>query len=104
MLNSDNSCYQFRTFSSSRLLPKHTKFKIYKTINFPVVLNGCKTWYPTLKEEHRPREFENRVLRRISGQNRNEKIVGWRKLYNKELHNSYFSPNITKMNKSRTIR
>jgi hypothetical protein len=29
---------------------------------------------------------ENRVLRRIFGLKRNEMIVGWRKLYNEELH------------------
>jgi hypothetical protein len=31
----------------------------------PVVLYGCKTWSLTLREEHRLRAFENRVLRRI---------------------------------------
>jgi hypothetical protein len=31
----------------------------------PVVLYGCETWCLTLREEHRLRVFENRVLRRI---------------------------------------
>jgi hypothetical protein len=31
----------------------------------PVVLYVCETWSVTLKEEHRLRVFENRVLRRI---------------------------------------
>jgi hypothetical protein len=31
--------------------------------------------------------FENRVLRRIFGQKRNEVIQAWRKLHNEELHN-----------------
>jgi hypothetical protein len=30
-------------------------------------LYGCETWSVTLKEEHRLRVFENRVLRRIFG-------------------------------------
>jgi hypothetical protein len=33
---------------------------------------GCKTWSPTLKEEHRLRVFENRELRRIFGPKRDE--------------------------------
>jgi hypothetical protein len=38
----------------------------------------------TLREEHRLRVFENRVLRRIFGPKRDE-VIGWRKLHNKEL-------------------
>jgi hypothetical protein len=41
--------------------------KIYKTIILPFVLYGCETWSVTLREEHRLRVFENRVLRRIFG-------------------------------------
>jgi hypothetical protein len=48
----------------------NTKIKIYKTIILPVVLYGCETWSLTLREEHRLRVFENRVLRRIFGPNR----------------------------------
>jgi hypothetical protein len=35
-----------------------------KTIILPVVLYGCETGSLTLKEEHRLRVFENRVLRK----------------------------------------
>ena len=38
----------------------------------PVVLYGCETWSGTLREERRPRVFENRVLRRIFGPKRDE--------------------------------
>jgi hypothetical protein len=38
----------------------------------PVVLDGCETWSLTLREEHRLRVFENRVLRRIFGPKRAE--------------------------------
>jgi hypothetical protein len=50
---------------SSCLLSRDVKVKIYKTIILPVVLYGCETWSLTLREEHRLRVFENRVLRRI---------------------------------------
>jgi hypothetical protein len=59
-----------------------------------VVLCGCETWSLTLKEEHRLRVFENRVLRRIFGPKSNEITLGWRKLRNEELHNLYSSPNL----------
>jgi hypothetical protein len=48
------------------------KIKIYKTIILPVVLYGCETWSLTLREEHRVRMCENRVLRRIFGAKRSE--------------------------------
>jgi hypothetical protein len=38
----------------------------------PAVLYGCKTWSLTLREEHRLRVFENKVLRRIFGPKRHE--------------------------------
>jgi hypothetical protein len=41
----------------------------------------------TLREEHRLRVFENRVLKRIFGPNRDKMTGGWRKLHNEELHN-----------------
>jgi hypothetical protein len=70
------------------------KIKIYKTFILPVVLYGCKTLSLTLREEHRLRVFENRVLRRIIGPKRDEMTGGWRKLHNEELHGLYSSPSI----------
>jgi hypothetical protein len=46
----------------------------------------CETWSLKIREEHRLRVFENRVLRRISGPKRDELTGEWRKLHNKELH------------------
>jgi hypothetical protein len=57
-----------------------------------VVLYGYGTWSLTLKEEHKLRAFENRVLRRIFGPKRVGVTGGWRKLHNEELHNLYSSP------------
>jgi hypothetical protein len=51
----------------------------------PVVLYRRETWSLTLREEHRVRVFENRVLRRIFELKRGEVTGGWRKLNNEEL-------------------
>jgi hypothetical protein len=56
-----------------------------------------------LKEGHRLRVFENRVLRRIFGPKRDE-MIGWRKLHNEELHNLYSSTSIIRMIKSRSMK
>jgi hypothetical protein len=45
-----------------------------------VVLCGCELKSLKLKEEHRLRVFENRVLRRIFGPKRDEVMGGWRKV------------------------
>jgi hypothetical protein len=74
---------------SSRLLSKNATVKICKTIVLLVVLYGCETWSRTLREEHRLRVFENRVLRRIFGPKRDEVRGEWRKLHNEELHILY---------------
>jgi hypothetical protein len=67
-LNSGNACYHsVQSLLSSRLLSRNVKVKIYKTIILPGVLYGCETWSLTLREEHRLRMFEQRVLRRIFG-------------------------------------
>jgi hypothetical protein len=79
---------------SSRLLSQNIKIRIYKTIILPVVLYGGVTWSLTLREEHRLRVFENRVLRRIFGPKMDEVTGDWRKLHNGEHHNLYSSPSI----------
>jgi hypothetical protein len=65
-LNSGNACYHsLQSLLSSRLLFRKVKVKIYKTTILPVVLYGCETWSVILREEHRLRVFEKRVLRGI---------------------------------------
>jgi hypothetical protein len=63
-----NACYySVQNLLSSSLLSKSLKVKIYRTITLPVVLYGCEIWSLILREGHRLRLFENRVLSRIFG-------------------------------------
>jgi hypothetical protein len=72
--------------------------------NFTYFLYGFEALCLTLREEHRLRVFENRVLRRIFGPKRKEVAGGWRRLHNEELHNLYASINIIRVIKSRKVR
>jgi hypothetical protein len=70
---------------SSRL-SKNVKFIIYKTIIFLAVFYGCKTWFLTVREEHKLKVFENSMVKRIFAPN--EKI-----LHKEGPHNLYPSTN-----------
>jgi hypothetical protein len=63
---------------------------MYKIIILLEVLCGCKPWSPTLREEHRLRIFENRVLRIIFGLQRDNITEGWKKMHDEKLHSLYF--------------
>jgi hypothetical protein len=67
-------------------------------------LYGREIWSLTVREEHRLRVFDNRVLRRIFGPDRDELIGEWRKLHSGELHNVYSSSDIIRQIKSRRMR
>jgi hypothetical protein len=68
---------------------RRIRVKIHRTIILPVVLYGCETWSVTLKEQHRQRVFENRVLRGIFGPRRDETTREWRRLHYEELYDLY---------------
>jgi hypothetical protein len=70
---------------SSSLLSKSVKIKIYRTI---ILL----------------RVFENGVLRRIFGPEKDEVTGEWRGLHNKRLHALYLSVNIIRVIKSKRLR
>jgi hypothetical protein len=70
----------------------------------PSLLYACETWSLTLREERRLRVFENGVLRRIFGPERDEVTGEWRKRHNEGLHDLYTSPNIVLVKKSRRMR
>ena len=95
---------RFRIFCIPVCFQKNLKTKMYRIINLPVVLYGCETWSLTLRGERRLRVFENRVLGRIFGANRDEVTGEWRKLHNEELNDLYLSHNIFRVIKSRIMR
>jgi hypothetical protein len=78
----------------SGLTSRNVEVKIHKTIILSFLLYGCETWSLTLREEHRLRVFENRVLRRIFGPKRDEVTGEWRKLHSGEFHYLYSSPDV----------
>jgi hypothetical protein len=69
-----------------------------------VVLYGCETWSLSLREDNRPRVFENRVLRRIFGPKKDEVTGKRRILHNEELRDLYSSLSIIRVIKSRKVR
>jgi hypothetical protein len=56
-----------------------------------------------LREDHKLRVSDNRVLRRIFGPKRGAVTGGWRRLRNKECHDLYYSPYIVWLIKSRIM-
>jgi hypothetical protein len=83
---------------------KNTKIRIYKTIILLVVLYGRETLSLILREEHRLRMLENRVLRITYGPKSDEMTGGWKKQHNEEHHNLYSSPSIIRKIKSRRMK
>jgi len=86
------------------LLSKNLKTKIYRTIILSVVLYGCETWSPTLREERTLSVFKDRLLRRMCGPRRDEVTAEWRKLHNEELIDLYSLPIVVRVIKSRRMR
>jgi hypothetical protein len=56
-----------------------------------------------LREEHRLRVFENRVLSRLFVPRRDEVTGEWRKLHNEELNGLYCSSNVVRVIKSKRM-
>jgi hypothetical protein len=70
---------------------------VHKTIILPVALYGYQTWSLALREAHRLRVSENRVLRRIFGPKREEVAGCWGSQHNEGFHNLYTSPKIIRV-------
>jgi hypothetical protein len=65
-----------------------------------VVLYGCETWSVILREEHRLRVWENRILRKIFWTKKDEVTGEWRRQRDEELHGLY-QPNIIREMKNK---
>jgi len=104
-LKSGNACYRsVQNLLSCSWVSKNIKIKTYRTIILTGFLYGCETWSHTLREEHRLRAFENRVLRRILGSKRDEVTGEWKRLHNEELNDLYSSTNSVWVIKLRKMR
>jgi hypothetical protein len=66
-------------------------------------LYGCETWTDTLREEHRLRVFENRVLRMAFGPKRDDVVVELRR-YVEEVYDLHCSSIISRVIKLRRMR
>jgi hypothetical protein len=71
-----------------------SSYVLSKNLSLTVDLYECETWSLTLREEHRLKVFENRVLRRIFRPKGEEGAGEWRRLHNEQLCKLYASPNI----------
>ena len=70
----------------------------------PIVLYWYHTWSLTLREGHRLRVFENRVLNKIFGPKREEVTGEGKRLHEQERQNLYSLPNIVRTGKLRRVR
>ena len=68
----------------------------------PAVLYGCDKMSISLMEEHGLRAFENRILIKIRGPEKDEVTGDCRGLHNGELYDLYSSPNIIRETKCET--
>jgi hypothetical protein len=57
-----------------------------------------------LREEHRLRVFDSRVLRETVGTMRHVVTRKWRRLHDEELYDLYLSPNTIRVSKLRRIK
>ena len=79
------------------------KVKIFRSLTFPVVLYGCKSWSLSLREERKLRVFGTEYLGKIFGPRRDEITGKMRRLHNEGLNDLYSSINIVWVTKSRRM-
>jgi hypothetical protein len=85
---------------------RRIKIQIYRNVILPVVSCGFEAWYLTVREEHRQRMFENRVLKKLSGRKWDEVAGQWKRrtLHNEKLYDLHSSRQLIRLVKLRKIR
>ena len=99
-----SNCSSLPTFVAEALsssLPSKNILKNTKLRFCLLFLYGFETW--PLREKHRLRMFENRVLRKIFRPKREEGTGKWRRIHSEELHRQYNSPNVVRLKNSRKM-
>jgi len=74
MSNANKAYFAMNRMFSSRLLSKVTKEKLYTSYLRSIVMYACKTWFTTHGDEEKLLTFERKVLRKIHGPVRNQKL------------------------------
>ena len=95
---------QAKLLSANAISSPLVCFIYHQALNSEILLSARGVYLCivlTLREEHRLRVFENRVLRGIFGSKRDGVRGEWRKLHNEELNDLYCSPNIVRVIKNR---
>jgi hypothetical protein len=77
--------------------------KLLSQASIPVGLHGCEKWSLTLRQKHKLRLSENRVLRNIFGPKRDEVAMEGRRLHEEQFYDPYSSPNIIRVIKPRRL-
>jgi hypothetical protein len=77
-------------------------FLPFSSEHFAFSSAGCETWSLILREEHRMRVFEKRMLK-IFKPKRDEVVEGCRKLHNEERLDLYYRSSIIRMKNSMRI-
>ena len=67
-----------------------------------VVLYGCETWFLTLRDQHKLKVSDNRVLSKTFGPSRDEVTEQWGRPHNDEFYDLSCPPNNCRVIKSRT--
>jgi hypothetical protein len=59
---------------------KNINIEVYRIINFPPVYHGCENSILTMREKHRLRVYESRVLRKMFRSMMEEVRRDWKRL------------------------
>jgi hypothetical protein len=94
--------YELQNHIKSRIISRHIKTSLYKTLIRPALTYGAETWVLSKQDEHRLSIFERKILRRIYGP-----VIdrgGWQISTNQELYRLYDENDIVKFCKLSRLR